>query len=93
MPRQHGPRAWMWSCTYTLTKQKKTKKIQVLRFVASARAAGVDVELHVQPGMVHVFALFALLYPIGSGFTRDDSFKYEDSMCVHDDVTYVCMMM
>ena len=38
-----------------------TIELQVLRFVEAARAAGVDVELHVQPGMVHVFALFAAL--------------------------------
>ena len=31
---------------------------QVLAFAARARAAGVDVELHLAPGMVHVFPLF-----------------------------------
>ena len=39
--------------------------LQVLAFVARARAQGVAVELSVAPGMVHVFPLFVPFGPSG----------------------------
>ena len=39
---------------------------QILAFIARAKAAGVEIEDHLAPGMVHVFPLFAAIAEAGT---------------------------